>query len=170
MPAPEPIRYDEYGKEIVRLPPIDVAVKQSSIWFANAGLIEDNTPPDAVGYHGETVFKDGIRYGGDDGMASLGRDFSSSATRFSAGEALYGNGQSASASGLASFSLSKRNQANGSGSAQTAANLRNNFSGGAAGTPAGDNGTRPLSAQTGNGYGKSSRHGSRESSMDPARI
>jgi len=64
-----PPSYDANGKEIIKLPSIDVAVQQSSIWFVNAGLIEDTTPPGGVGFHGEVAYRNGIRHGGDDGTA-----------------------------------------------------------------------------------------------------
>lgn len=51
----------------ISLPPIAAAVEQSSVWFRRAGLIDDG-PSDAAGHEGGREFRDGIRYGGDDGF------------------------------------------------------------------------------------------------------
>jgi hypothetical protein len=131
--------YDANGKEIIKLPSIDVAVHQSSIWFANAGLIDETTPPGAVGFHGEISYHDGIRHGGDDGSAIpldlLGRwggDRERERERVTAGggggsAALGGGGGGGSSSegggnppvpppsDLSNFSLSMRSTPNGLG-------------------------------------------------------
>jgi hypothetical protein len=136
--------YDANGKEIIKLPSIDVAVHQSSIWFANAGLIDETTPPGAVGFHGEISYHDGIRHGGDDGSAIpldlLGRwggDRERERERVTAGgggggsAALGGGGGGGSTSegggnppvpppsDLSNFSLSMRSTPNGLGGGGT---------------------------------------------------
>ncbi len=56
---------------MVSLPSIATAVGESSVWFSNAGLMEEddsNSGGYPSGVQGGVVFQQGIRHGGDDGM------------------------------------------------------------------------------------------------------
>lgn len=66
-PAASSSSHGRSGGGSISLPPIAAAVEQSSVWFRRAGLIHDS-PPDAAGHEGGREFRDGIRYGGDDGF------------------------------------------------------------------------------------------------------
>lgn len=100
----------------VSLPPIAKALKQSSVWFSQNGFddlspVSDTFRPENI--DGGITFRDGIRYGGDDGgppPMSFGR----LPSLISEGivpttSALLGGSSSSSSSDLASFSLKNNN-------------------------------------------------------------